>query len=108
MAVAIPLQNITDKGSEVGWIEALQIALRELLASQIDPETFPPYVAVKSTHNTVIEAIWHWFREKKGKDIKDYLMQGKNEHLFNPNEPFHCDLFYWIFVPLVQNELDDF
>ncbi|KIK54960.1 hypothetical protein GYMLUDRAFT_62880 [Collybiopsis luxurians FD-317 M1] len=58
---AIPLQNITHKGSEVGWIEAPQIALRELLAPQIDPETFPPYVAVKSTHNTVIKAIWHWF-----------------------------------------------
>ncbi|KAJ7194877.1 hypothetical protein GGX14DRAFT_678051 [Mycena pura] len=44
----------------------------------------------------------------KGLNLKDFLLRGKTEHLFNPHDPLHEPLFYWIFAPLIQAELDEF
>lgn len=44
---------------------------------------------MKSVHNTVIEGFWRWLREKAGGSMKVHLLRGKDEHIFNPNLPFH-------------------
>ncbi|KAJ7617958.1 hypothetical protein FB45DRAFT_872402 [Roridomyces roridus] len=104
----IPIQLTTDKGSEVGWIYAFMAALREMYAPDIDPALYPFHVLIKSVHNTVIEGFWRHLKEKLGLNLKDYLLRGRAEHLFNPHDPLHEPLFYWIFSPLIQRELDDF
>ncbi|KAJ7203250.1 hypothetical protein GGX14DRAFT_317297, partial [Mycena pura] len=59
-------------------------------------------------HNTIIEGFWRHLKEKLGLNLKDFLLRGKTEHLFNPHDPLHEPLFYWIFAPLIQAELDEF
>ncbi|KAJ7123737.1 hypothetical protein C8R44DRAFT_840569 [Mycena epipterygia] len=104
----IALQKTTDLGSEVGWLHAIQTVLRETFAPDIDPDVYPPTAGIKSVHNTVIEAFWRWLRLKCGINLRDHILRGKLEHIFDPNVAFHRDLFNWIFPPLVQAELDDF
>ncbi len=99
---------------------------RDVFAPNIDPAVFPFHVILKSIHNTVIEGFWRRFLEKLGINLKDFLLQGRERHLFDPNVPFHTcvyqllaynlktnlyscsSLFYWIFVPFSQAEMDDF
>ncbi|KAJ6489689.1 hypothetical protein C8R47DRAFT_977824 [Mycena vitilis] len=128
----IALQSTTDKGSEVGWLEAIQTVLRyvsrflpfdlaltegadsEQFAPNIDINVYPAHRSIKSVHNTtplntIIEAFWRWLREKLGVNLRDHILRGKNEHIFDSNVAFHRrDLFNWIFPPLVQAELDEF
>ncbi|KAJ7895785.1 hypothetical protein B0H13DRAFT_2234542 [Mycena leptocephala] len=119
----IGLQSTTDKGSELGWLEAIQTVLRcvesffvdpsltcasEIFAPDIDLAVYPAHKSIKSVHNTIIEAFWRWLREKLGLNLRDHILRGKNKHIFDPNVAFHKDLFNWIFPPLVQAELDEF
>ncbi|KAJ7064243.1 hypothetical protein C8F01DRAFT_1250495 [Mycena amicta] len=104
----IPIQLTTDKGSEVGWLYACMAALREIYAPNIDPSLYPFYVMIKSIHNTITEGFWRHLKEKLGLNLKDYLLRGKTEHSFNPHNPLHEPLFYWIFTPIMQQELNEF
>ncbi|THH19591.1 hypothetical protein EW146_g1615 [Bondarzewia mesenterica] len=104
----ISIQITTDKGSETGIMYAIQVAIRDFCAPDLDPAVHPEHVFMKSVHNTVIEAFWKTLKEKLGLNLKEKILQGKVEHIFNPNLPWHRDLFYWIFPPLVQEQLDDF
>jgi hypothetical protein len=97
----------------------------EIFAPAIDPAVYPAHKSIKSVHNTVIEAFWRWLLQKLGINLRDHILRGKNEHIFDPNVAFHRfgsrkssfvfiadtvnrDLFNWIFPPLVQAELDEF
>ncbi|KAF7361589.1 hypothetical protein MSAN_01193000 [Mycena sanguinolenta] len=104
----IPLQTITDKGSEIGWLVAFQTVLREQFAPNIDLAIYPPHASVKSVHNTIIEAFWCWLHQKLGFNLKDHILCGKTEHIFNSAVAFHKDLVNWTFPALVQAELDEF
>ncbi|KAJ7137293.1 hypothetical protein C8R46DRAFT_1322229 [Mycena filopes] len=104
----IPLQLTTDKGSEIGWQYAFQTTLREAFAPGIDPHIFALFMVLKSVHNTVIEGFWRWLRVKMGLNLKLIILRGKQDRIFDSNVPFHPALFYWIFVPLIQQELDEF
>ncbi|KAJ7687071.1 hypothetical protein B0H14DRAFT_3101474 [Mycena olivaceomarginata] len=104
----ILLQATTNKGSETGWLYALQTALREVFAPNIDPDVYPSHAFVKSVHNTIIEAFWRWLHEKLGFNLKDHILRGQVDHIFIPMFPsIDRSLFNWIFPPLVQAELDD-
>jgi hypothetical protein len=90
----------------------------------IDLAVYPAHKSIKSVHNTIIEAFWRWLRGKLGGNLRDHILRGKTEHIFDPKVAFHwfvClephlsreadsieDLFNWIFPPLVQAELDEF
>lgn len=62
---------------------------REIYAPDIDPTLFLFHVMIKSVHNTVIEGFWRQFKEKSGLNLKDFLLHGKEGHLFNPHDPLH-------------------
>jgi hypothetical protein len=99
---------------------------RQEYAEDIDPEVFPPHKFLKSVHNTVIEGFWNWLKDKCGVNIKDHILRGQEEHFFNPADELHAyspfppalftqcshlllsQVFYWVFVPLVQAELNGF
>ncbi|KAJ7638088.1 hypothetical protein B0H17DRAFT_960876 [Mycena rosella] len=104
----VPIQLTTDKGSEIGWQYAFQSTLRESFALNIDPLFYAVYMVLKSVHNTVIEGFWHWLKTKMGLNLKAIIIQGKQEHIFDSNVTFHVMLFYWIFMQLIQHELDEF
>jgi hypothetical protein len=89
--------------------------LRERFTPDVDPALYPPFVILKSVHNVVIEAFWHWLHEKTGRNLKDFILRGKQDGIFQPNVKFHwyelidsksldyhlnnttaiSDLFYW-------------
>ncbi|KAJ7151306.1 hypothetical protein C8R43DRAFT_1004776 [Mycena crocata] len=104
----IGLQKTTDLGSEIGWLKAIQIFLRERFAPDIDLDIYPAHAGIKSVHNTIIEAFWRWLRVKLEINLFDHVIRGKTEQIFDPNVAFHRDLFNWIFPPLIQGELDEF
>lgn len=104
----MPMQLDLDKGSEIGWQVAFQVALREAFAPQIDPDVYRSVALLKSVHNIIIEALWRWLREKAGYNLREVILQGKTDRLINPEVNYHRHLFYWIFVPLVQSALDEF
>ncbi|KAI0317797.1 hypothetical protein OF83DRAFT_1083382 [Amylostereum chailletii] len=105
---ATTVQLTTDMGAEIGWMHAIQAALRAEYAPSLDPEVHPEHVLLKSIHNTVIEALWPHLKKKTGLGIKEIVLQGQQQHIFSPNLAWHRDLFNWIFPPLVQHELDGF
>jgi hypothetical protein len=37
----------------------------------------------------VIEGFWRQLKEKLGLNLKDFLLRGKIEHLFNAHDPWH-------------------
>ncbi|TFK19167.1 hypothetical protein FA15DRAFT_683052 [Coprinopsis marcescibilis] len=104
----VPLQLTTDKGPERGIQQSIQDALRRLFAPDIDPEVFATAMAIMSVHNTVIESLWRWLQIKMGHTLKETILQGKTSHIFQPQCVYHSDLFYWIFIPLIQEALDSF
>ncbi|KAJ7156781.1 hypothetical protein C8R46DRAFT_1004518 [Mycena filopes] len=107
---AIPQQTTTDKGSETGNIYAFTTSLKTVYAPNIDLVRYPACVCLSSTNNTPIEGLWHWFQDQCGKNLQLYLQitMGRNEGIFNPNNPIHVLLFNWIWPPIVQGELDHF
>ncbi|KAJ7081539.1 hypothetical protein C8R43DRAFT_965583 [Mycena crocata] len=104
----IPIQLTTDKGSEIGWQYAFQSTLRQYFAPNIDLHVYAVYMVLKSVHNTIIEGFWRWLKTKMGLNLKAVIIRGKQEQIFDSNVAFHIPLFYWIFVPLIQHELDEF
>ncbi|KIK56381.1 hypothetical protein GYMLUDRAFT_1016107 [Collybiopsis luxurians FD-317 M1] len=98
----IPLQLTTDKGPEIGYQHAFMVTLREMYAPEFDPVEFPPHVILKSTNNTPIEGFWRILSDKCGKNIKEQILQGKDQRIFDPTQSEHS------YVLLFQQELDAF
>ncbi|KAJ7829855.1 hypothetical protein B0H14DRAFT_3716288 [Mycena olivaceomarginata] len=87
------------------WLKALQTALR--LGDQFKTsEQHAPDIDLAVYPGT--RAFWRWLREKLGVNLRDHILRGKTDRICDPKVAFHCDLFNWIFPPLVQAELDEF
>ncbi|KAJ6505054.1 hypothetical protein C8R45DRAFT_923360 [Mycena sanguinolenta] len=105
---AVPIQMTMDKGSEIDWQYAIQDALHNAFAPEIDIKVYPVCRLIKSVHNIIIEAFWRWLKEKMGLNLKAVILFGKEERIFSPDVEFHLPLFYWIFIPLLQAQLDEY
>ncbi|KAJ7711343.1 hypothetical protein B0H14DRAFT_3099359 [Mycena olivaceomarginata] len=105
---AIPIQMTMDKGSEIGFISLTQGKHFQIQGLSIDPEVYPICRLIKSVHNTIIEAFWRWLKEKMGLNLKAVILVAKDEQIFSLNIEFHLPLFYWIFIPLLQAQVDKF
>ncbi|KAJ6559864.1 hypothetical protein B0H19DRAFT_906469, partial [Mycena capillaripes] len=101
-----------DKGSETGYLYAfmtgLNLNIQDPNAPAIDLTRCPAAVALKSTNNTPIEGLWRWFEDQCGKNLYIQITKGREEGIFNPNNPIHVLLFNWIWPAIVQGELDHF
>lgn len=152
--VVIPITFVTDKGSETGSIFAHQTGLRytqsftsdswapcnlniifvwalsEAYTPDLDTESFPPMLQLRSVHNTPIEGLWHWFSQTFGINIKETIHSGyHNDGIYNPNNVIHpcvvllfhfpiplhifiysfdSKLFYWLWPQILQAQLDKF
>ncbi|KAG6806396.1 hypothetical protein H0H92_011479 [Tricholoma furcatifolium] len=71
--LAIPVTSVMDKGSKTGFLFGNQTALRTTFAAEIDVNSYPPVVQLKSTNNTPIEGLWHWMLKPSGRDFKDLV-----------------------------------
>ncbi|KAJ7105543.1 hypothetical protein C8R44DRAFT_942644, partial [Mycena epipterygia] len=102
------VQATVDGGSETGELYAAHIAPRHQCMPEIPLEVAPGFVALKSTDNIPIESSWNLFTNYVGLDIKQILLMGKSLNYFNSAQPFHIDLFNWLWPKIVQVSLDDF
>ncbi|KAJ7707506.1 hypothetical protein B0H17DRAFT_1125293 [Mycena rosella] len=71
-------------------------------SAHIPREVAPGFVALKSTDNIPIESPWKLFTNYVGLDIKQILLMGKSLNYFNSAQPFHIDLFNWLWPKIVQ------
>ncbi|KAJ7512433.1 hypothetical protein B0H11DRAFT_1951196 [Mycena galericulata] len=75
------------KYASILFFEATQTQLttfmcRTVYAPQIDLARYPAFVALKSTNNTPIESLWHWFQDQCGKNLLVHITKGRDEGIF--------------------------
>ncbi|KAJ6494359.1 hypothetical protein C8R45DRAFT_776568, partial [Mycena sanguinolenta] len=69
----------------------------------------PSCVALKSSDNIPIEALWSYFLKYTGHDLKAAILLGKAEKLSTSQTSFTCrDLFHWLWPRIVQNAVNQF
>jgi hypothetical protein len=71
---------------------------RKTYAPDIDEDSYPPVVQVKSVHNTPIEGCWRWFLKTQGRDFKDTVKSGLQEGIYTPGNQLHMHVV--IFIPV--------
>ncbi|TBU64693.1 hypothetical protein BD310DRAFT_943708 [Dichomitus squalens] len=97
----IPIQVTFDGGSETADMKAIQTALRNTFAPDLDPSEWPPFMPIPSTRNITIENLWsRWFTHS-GANLQKVLMEGKTNGLFNPGDN-------WLWSQVTQQQLDAF
>jgi hypothetical protein len=75
--------------STIGMSMQLMSSCRLEAAPEFSVEEWPPSVQVQSKHNTPIEGFWRWKREGEGFSIREAILTGKNNGLFNPSSDLH-------------------
>ncbi|KAJ7362802.1 hypothetical protein DFH08DRAFT_799823 [Mycena albidolilacea] len=106
--VKISMQMTTDMGSEVNEMHKIHETLRDEVAPELVPPAFPHGVKQLSTKNTPIESFWRWVRDGDGHSTKLALQSGAATGIFLPHDDIHRHTFYWLWVPLIQQGLDNF
>ncbi|KIN94717.1 hypothetical protein M404DRAFT_17192 [Pisolithus tinctorius Marx 270] len=106
--MAIPPTFVTDRGSETGIIFANQTVLHMVFAPNVDANQCLPFQFLNSVHNTPIKGLWHWFLDTKGINVKILLQSGLHDGVYHPNKSLHKQLFYWLWLKILQGELDSF
>ncbi|KAJ6448259.1 hypothetical protein C8R45DRAFT_1046629 [Mycena sanguinolenta] len=121
----ISMQLMTDKVKEVTEMHKVHATLRytesllvlynfqphrnrDKAAPEFVPPQWPHSVEQSSTDNTSIEGFWHWLRDGEGHSVKMTLQQGAAMGIFLPHDAIHRQTFYWLWVPVIQNGLDEF
>ncbi|KAJ7099755.1 hypothetical protein C8R44DRAFT_747675 [Mycena epipterygia] len=104
----ISIQLTTDLGSEVNEVHKIHERLRSEAAPQYKLPEFPFSVKESSTKNTPIESFWRWLRDGEGHSVKQVLQGGSASGIFLPNDVVHRAVFYWLWVPIVQQGLDKY
>lgn len=94
-------------------------------APEFSLEEWPQFIQVQSKKNTPIEGFWRWKRNGEGHSVREALLVGKAEGIFNPSDDLHVyvaafsvesivsscpcsQVFNWLWPPLVQERLDLF
>ncbi|KAJ6448389.1 hypothetical protein C8R45DRAFT_1133036 [Mycena sanguinolenta] len=104
----ISLQLVTDMGTEVNEMHKIHVALRDEVAPEFVPPQWPHGVQESSTKNTPIEGLWRWLRDGEGHSVKMTIQEGAATGIFLPHDAIHVTTFYWLWVPLIQDGLDEF
>ncbi|KAJ7893121.1 hypothetical protein B0H14DRAFT_3675782 [Mycena olivaceomarginata] len=90
----------TVDGSEVNEMHKVHERLRR--------EAAPFGVQQSSTKNTPIKSFWRWLRDGDGHSVKLILQNGSASGIFLPNDAVHMAVFYWLWVPIIQDGLDTY
>ncbi|TFY53216.1 hypothetical protein EVG20_g10219 [Dentipellis fragilis] len=102
----IPVQTVSDKGTETSKLAAVQCALRETFQPYLPSDTLPPHVFVKSVYNITRERAW---RPLWAQDLANILFRyetGKFDAGYQPENSIHAGVAYWLWGKIVQEHLD--
>ncbi|KAF8133166.1 hypothetical protein K438DRAFT_1787683 [Mycena galopus ATCC 62051] len=90
----------------------LYLDLVESTGAQFLPDVssteVPACVALKSSDNIPIEALWSYFLKYMGHNLKAAILLGKTENYINVANEVHIDLFHWLWSRIVQNAVNHF
>ncbi|KAI0309245.1 hypothetical protein OF83DRAFT_1166884 [Amylostereum chailletii] len=104
----IPLQLLTDCGSENTVIYGVINALREQFHPELDMQELVPHVFVRSVHNTPIERSWLRLRMDWGDDVIVFFRKGINNGIYNPDDPNQYDLCQWVWARALRKDMNEF
>ncbi|KAJ7163849.1 hypothetical protein C8R43DRAFT_879192 [Mycena crocata] len=103
----MPLQTTSDKGSETGLLAATQTALRQIYLPDLELETVPAHLSVKSVYNITRERGWRPIWEKELANVKYAYESGKMAAGFHPEDPIHQGVALWLWAKITQLRLDN-
>ncbi|KAJ7290753.1 hypothetical protein C8J57DRAFT_1013470, partial [Mycena rebaudengoi] len=68
----------------------------------------PACVALKSSDNIPIEALWSYILKYTGHDLKAAILLGRTENYINVSNKLHIHFFHWLWFRIVQNAVNQF
>ncbi|KAJ7307726.1 hypothetical protein DFH08DRAFT_824254 [Mycena albidolilacea] len=104
----IPIQITVDGGTEPQYMFQFHEQLRAQFLPEISSTDAPACVALKSSDNIPIKALWSYFVKYTGHDLKAAILLGKTENYINVANELHIDLFHWLWSRIVQNAVNQF
>ncbi|KAJ7185212.1 hypothetical protein C8R46DRAFT_881931, partial [Mycena filopes] len=102
----MPLQTTSDKGSETGILAAAQTALRSIYLPELELDTVPAHMSVKSVYNITRERGWRPIWEKELANVKYAYETGKIAAGFHPQDPIHEGVALWLWAKITQLRLN--
>jgi len=102
----LPIQLVTDKGSETGPLAAMQTMLRQRYDPFLPIEEIPAHTFVKSVFNITRERAWRPLWENELGQIKVEWESGQIEAGYHPNDPLHEGIALWLWAKIAQERLD--
>ncbi|KAJ6483425.1 hypothetical protein C8R45DRAFT_932038 [Mycena sanguinolenta] len=108
----IPIQITVDGGTETQYMFQFHEQLQAQFLPDVSSTEVPACVALKSSDNIPIEALWSYFLKYTGHDLKAAILLGKTENYINIANEFHMyrDLFHslWSWSRIVQIAVNQF
>ncbi|KAF7291303.1 hypothetical protein MIND_01274300 [Mycena indigotica] len=104
----IPIQVTVDGGTETHYMFQLHQQLRAQFAPELSIDEAPATVALKSSDNIPIEALWSYLLKFIGHDLKAVILLGKEKNYLNITNDIHIDLFHWLWSRIVKQATDQF
>ncbi|KAF8181716.1 hypothetical protein K438DRAFT_1601425, partial [Mycena galopus ATCC 62051] len=102
----IPVQITVDGGTEPQYMFQFHEQLRAQFLPDVSSTEVPACVALKSSDNIPIEALWSYFLKYTGHDLKAAILLDKTENYINVANEVHIDLFHWLWSRKVQNTVN--
>ncbi|EFP79746.1 uncharacterized protein PGTG_06067 [Puccinia graminis f. sp. tritici CRL 75-36-700-3] len=102
----IPRRTTTDKGTETIQMAGHQINLTEEFNHEC-PDPSQSHLFTKSTHNQKIECLWSQMMKQYNCELINHLFEAIEKDCYDPNDPVEYLLFIYLWVPLLQQGLDD-
>ncbi|EFP84313.2 uncharacterized protein PGTG_10033 [Puccinia graminis f. sp. tritici CRL 75-36-700-3] len=102
----IPRRTTTDRGTETIQMAGHQINLTEHYNPHcLDSST--SHLFTKSTHNQKIECLWSQLMKQFNSELINQLFSAAEEHLYDPEDPLEQLVFLYLWVPLLQEALNE-
>ncbi|KAJ6596489.1 hypothetical protein B0H10DRAFT_1828332, partial [Mycena sp. CBHHK59/15] len=102
----MPLQTTSDKGSETAKLAAVQTALRQIYLPDLELDTVPAHLSVKSAYNITRERGWRPIWEKELANVEYAYESGKIASGYHSQDPIHVGVALWLWVKITQLRLD--
>ncbi|KAF9229380.1 hypothetical protein BS17DRAFT_805109 [Gyrodon lividus] len=100
----MPLQTTTDCGSETIEVYGFANVLRKYFSPNLSTDDLPAHRFLRSVHNITIECGWLCLRLQWGDNVKVFWVAG--EEIYNEMDLRQYDLIKWLWLKLIQQELD--
>lgn len=101
-----PYSIRSDCGTETVEVSSIIKMLHAQIASGVLPED--SYRYVPSTRNQRIESAWSRYLNAIGKNIQDTIQEGFDTRVYNDQDALEKYIFLYVWLPLVQKELDHY